>query len=78
MVVLEPGSKSGDALGEPESLGPGGGSGKGLIADSPVSDLSDLGIGEGSARVDAEINGAQESGEGVDLRSALDRHLLPR
>lgn len=35
----------------------------------------DLGIAEGLAGVDAEVDAAQE---GVDLRRALDCHLLPR
>ena len=71
VVVLELGIKHVDALAEPESLGPCSANGKGLIADAPVGDLGDLGIGEGPARVDAEINGAQEAVRALTFKVRL-------
>jgi hypothetical protein len=53
VIVLKLGVQRGDALGEPDGLGPRSRQSQLFVAGAPVRDLGDLGIGEGLADVDS-------------------------
>jgi hypothetical protein len=67
-----------DALGEPDSLGAGGGGGEVFLPGAPAGDIDDLVGTQGASGVDSEVDRAQRSGECVDGSGGFGGHLFPR
>lgn len=59
-----------------DRFGAAGGPGRGAGGRAPGGDGGDRRGGQGSAGVDAEVDGARQRGEGVDRAGAFAGHLL--